>query len=68
MLNQIPTDFGIPAESQFQGFGITDRFATFVLAQQPLTRFLLTQVRMDSVANLEAKGELGGQCPHDLSG
>jgi hypothetical protein len=22
MLNQIPTDFGIPAESQFQGFGI----------------------------------------------
>jgi hypothetical protein len=23
MLNQIPTDFGIPAESQFQGFGIT---------------------------------------------
>jgi hypothetical protein len=23
MLNQIPTNFGIPAESQFQGFGIT---------------------------------------------
>jgi hypothetical protein len=25
MLNQIPTDFGIPAESQFQGFGIIFR-------------------------------------------
>ena len=27
MLNQIPTDFGIPAESQFQGFGINDQEA-----------------------------------------
>jgi len=26
MLNQIPTDFGIPAESQFQGFGIEGHF------------------------------------------
>jgi len=40
---------------------LADRFATFVLAQQPLTRFLLTPVKMDSVADLEAKGELGGE-------
>jgi hypothetical protein len=37
------------------------RFATFVLAQQPLTTFLLTPVRMNSAANLEAKGELDGE-------
>jgi Glycosyltransferase 61 len=37
------------------------RFAAFALAQQPLTRFLLTPVRMDSIANLEVKGELGNE-------
>jgi Glycosyltransferase 61 len=37
------------------------RFAAFALAQQPLTRFLLTPVRMDSIANLEVTGKLGSE-------
>ena len=46
------------------------RLAAFALAQQPLTRFLLTPVRMDSIANLEVTGELGNEfdpCSHNLS-
>jgi hypothetical protein len=37
MLNQIPTDFGIPAESQFQGFGISGAALIFrvELHEQP---------------------------------
>jgi Glycosyltransferase 61 len=34
------------------------RLAAFALAQQPLTKFLLTPVRMESIANLEAREEL----------
>ena len=37
------------------------RFAAFALAQQPLTKFLLTPVRMDSIANLEETGELASE-------
>ncbi len=40
------------------------RFAAFALAQQPLTRFLLTPVRMDSIANLEVTGELANESIH----
>jgi hypothetical protein len=39
----------------------TVRFAAFALAQQPLTRFFLTPVKMDSIANLEVRGELGNE-------
>lgn len=37
---------------------LTARFGAFALARQPLSRFVLTPVRIDSIANLEAKGEL----------
>ena len=40
------------------------RFAAFAFAQQPLTRFLLTPVRMDSIANLEVTGELANESIH----
>jgi hypothetical protein len=52
MLNQTPTDFGIPAESQFQGFGIS-RLVVFAVANAALKSYSDTLAIFERLANFD---------------